>query len=338
MSVTICRHIEKTSVAVFLISGILWLLTGCLSTDRVRVLDDRVFIPAYADFPQDSTEHTGEKKNRTVARETARRLNPDWSETFPAAMPVILPQTPLSPSGIRADRIQTVPVLVYHRFAAAGNDTYIVNAEQFKAQMRYLKDQQYHVVSLDEFAGFLNGDNPLPEKSVMLTFDDGWASIYAYAYPVMRAFGFPGVLFVYTDFIGGGKAMTWAQIRELSENGFAIACHSKTHRNLTKRQPGESMTDYLSAIAEELNTSRQVIYKKTGVTTQFLAYPYGKTDPVIVSLARRFGFKGGFTVDRGGNPFCQDPFLIRRSMIFGKHDLDDFIDNLVISLSLKAVE
>jgi peptidoglycan/xylan/chitin deacetylase (PgdA/CDA1 family) len=176
--------------------------------------------------------------------------------------------------------------------------------------------------------GFLAGREPLPQRSVVITIDDGYESVHRHALPLLRKYGVPATLFVYTDFVGAGDAMSWSQLKELARSGLVdIQAHSKTHRNLIQRAPTETDTEHRRAIDGELRLSRATLERwlaPDGVQVRHFAYPYGDADDLVLESMRRNGFELGVTVHPGGNAFYADPLLLRRTMIFGDHDLDAF--------------
>jgi peptidoglycan/xylan/chitin deacetylase (PgdA/CDA1 family) len=165
----------------------------------------------------------------------------------------------------------------------------------------------------------------------VITIDDGWKSFYDYGYPVLKKYGYPSTLFVYTDFPESvPEALSWPQVKEISANGVDIQCHTKSHRNL-KMQKGEEIPQYLSALEQEFSVCKQILKEKVGVSPRFLAYPYGANNHLVVAMARKAGFEAAFTVQRGSNPFFYSDLLIRRSMIYGGHTEKDFENNLKVS-------
>ena len=236
----------------------------------------------------------------------------------------------LSRGGLTAKGYQTVPVLSYHKFSKDKVGTLTVKEVAFEEQMKFLKDNGYSVITLDQFLDFLEFKGEIPEKSVVITFDDGWGSVYDIAYPILKKYGFPATLFVYTEFIGGKKALSWEQIKELAANGFDIQCHSLTHRNLTVLNEKEPFKDYFDSINREISQSRQLIEKKINKKCKYLAYPYGDSNKLVIALLKKHGYRGAFTVERGSNPFFIHEYLIKRSMIYGKYDVQKFKKNLVV--------
>jgi peptidoglycan/xylan/chitin deacetylase (PgdA/CDA1 family) len=241
--------------------------------------------------------------------------------------PVIVPLVVANPVGITADGIQTIPILCYHRFGFSSNKMTVTPA-QFEAQLQWLARNHYRVLRLGQLPGFLAGREPLPQRSVVITIDDGYESVHRHALPLLRKYGVPATLFVYTDFVGAGDAMSWSQLRELARSGLVdIQAHSKTHRNLIQRAPTETDTEHRRAIDGELRLSRATLERwlaPDGVQVRHFAYPYGDADDLVLESMRRNGFELGVTVHPGGNAFYADPLLLRRTMIFGDHDLDAF--------------
>src|SRR4030095_13915199 len=104
-------------------------------------------------------------------------------------------------------------------------------ASTFREQMLFLKAKGYRVISLREFVEFTRLGRQLPQRSVVLTFDDGYKSFRQYAYPVLKELGFPATLFVYTDYVGAGRnALSWPGVRGLAAAGFGLQAPFKTTR------------------------------------------------------------------------------------------------------------
>ncbi len=250
-------------------------------------------------------------------------------EPVVAGRPVIVPLRPYALGGIGRTGYQTVPVLTYHKLSPSAADRMTVRERDFEQQMRYLKEHGYRVISLDEFADFLEFREPIPPKSVVITFDDGWRSTYDIAFPILKRYGFPATLFVYTDLISGsGQTLSWDQVRDLSRNGFDIQAHSRTHRYLDRLEEGESFPHYFESVRNELEESGRILERQLGRKVKYLAYPYGETNPIVVALSREAGYRMAFTVQRSSVPFFCPPYRLGRAMIYGTYDLEDFRRNL----------
>ncbi len=275
----------------------------------------------------------------TLSSLAARYLkNPtlDWQiaesngiSTLKPGQAVIIPRKPLDPVGVTPAGYQTVPVLVYHKFSRHTSDRMTVREDAFEEQMAFLKRNGYRVITLDDLFDFLDRKRPIPRKSVVITFDDGWGSMYEIAYPILRKYGYPATLFVYTDLIHSSSAtLDWSKIREMARNGIDIQCHSKTHRSLGKMEDEETLQAYFEAVKAELVESARVIKRQLNKDVKYLAYPFGDTNSLVIKMAEKLGFRGAVTVVRAGNPFFADNFRVGRSMIYGSFDLKDFQSNL----------
>ena len=242
---------------------------------------------------------------------------------------LIIPLHDYEKGGVSLRGYQTVPVLTYHKFSRNKTDNMTVSERAFEEQMRFLKKNGYHVVTMDEFFDFRNLRSQLPGKSVVITIDDGWRSTYDIAFPILKKYGYPATLFVYTDFIiKSNNTLNWALLSEMSRYGIDIQSHTRSHRNLNMRDEQESFREYFDSVRKELTESSEIIKKRLNKDVTYLAYPYGDTNPLITALLEKLGYKGAFTVNRGSNPFFTDNYRINRSMIYGNFDLKEFERNL----------
>lgn len=241
--------------------------------------------------------------------------------------PLAVPLLPRNPLGVWRDGVQGVTVLCYHR-VGPGSSRMDVSAARFAAQMQWLADNGYTVVTLDALAAFLAGKQPLPRRSVALTFDDGYRTTYQHAWPVLKRLGYPATLFVYTDFIGSRDALTVAQMREMRASGLIdIQAHSKSHRNLTERS-GDSAA-YQRMVTQELREPRRrlegmLASKDAPLHVNQLAYPYGDANDVVLAAMARQKYTLGLTVDPGSTHFYSAPLMLRRVMVYGDYSLTQF--------------
>lgn len=252
------------------------------------------------------------------------------------SVPFVIPLEPINPSGVTPKQYQTVPILCYHRFGP-GRSKMIVSAANFAAQLDWLARNDYRVIPLKDLLGFLEGKQALPKRSVVITIDDGYSSVYKYAYPLLKRHGFPATVLPYTDFVGAGDALTWAQMQEMVNSGLIdIQAHSKSHKNLIQRMPGESDDQYRERIETELHLPREVIQHKLSVKVTQLAYPYGDANDVVLDALERNGYRMALTVNPGGNGFFAQPLMLRRTMIYGDHDLTAFKARLQVSREIAS--
>ena len=242
---------------------------------------------------------------------------------------VVVPLRQRNAIGVFANGYQTVPILCYHRFGTKTSKLNVTPAA-FEQQMEWLARNGYTVVTLARLARFLDGKEALPAKSVAITIDDGYRSSYEIAYPILRKYGFPATVFLYTDFVGASDAMTWAQMKDMTSSGLVtIQPHSKSHANLTQRLPNETDARYRDRIRREVDTPVTVIKERLSAPSFTFAYPYGDVNEYVVDLLVKDSVGQGVTVTPGGNPFYAYPYMLRRTMIFGNDDLDAFKAKLV---------
>jgi peptidoglycan/xylan/chitin deacetylase (PgdA/CDA1 family) len=242
---------------------------------------------------------------------------------------LVIPLKQRNPAGVVTGGYQTVPILCYHRFGTR-NSKLNVTPAAFEQQMDYLARNGYTVVTLPRLGRFLAGKEALPAKSVVITIDDGYRSTYEIAYPILKKFGFPATVFLYTDFVGASDAMTWAQMKEMIGSGFVdIQPHSKSHANLTQKLPNENDARYRERIRREVDVPITALKDRLAEKSITYAYPYGDVNEYVVDLLVKDQVVQGVTVTPGGNPFYAYPYMLRRSMIFGGEDLDAFKAKLV---------
>jgi len=230
---------------------------------------------------------------------------------------VIIPLFNFRPSGLTALGYQTVPVLSYHHFSKTKSDKLHLRADHFEQQMQFIKDNGYRVITIDQLFDFLELGQ-VPEKSVVITIDDGGSDTYHIAFPILKKYDFPATLFIQTDLINQSpKTLSWAQIREMLNN--RVQCHTKTVRNLTKQKSGKY--DYFE---RELDESRRLIKQELDFNVKYLAYPEGEANPLFVDLLKKQGYRGAFTIGQETNPFFVNNYRIKRAMIDGASPLKNF--------------
>ena len=242
---------------------------------------------------------------------------------------MLIPLKPYEPGGLTDKGYRTVPILTYHQITLTRPSKMAVLQPDFEKQMAYLKQNGYQAIPLQQFVDFLHFKGPVPERAVVITFDDGWASTYHVALPILKKYGFPATLFVTTDMIGSDKkALTWQQVQALEQSGVIdVQCHTRTHPNLADPE-GRDLKGYLDFLNDEIVASRLTLQEHTGKLCRYLAYPYGATNHLVVAIAQKAGYEAAFTVERGANPFFVTNYRVLRSMIYGEFDLQQFADNL----------
>ncbi len=137
-----------------------------------------------------------------------------------------------------------IPILMYHEITENPNNEWCVSIDNFEKQMGFLKKQGFETITLSSLYNNITTNKKLPEKPIIITFDDARLGVYKHAYPILKKLKMKSCLFVVSDWISNKQSvpenekysdfMNWDQIKELSENNFEIGSHSKDHSNLTK--------------------------------------------------------------------------------------------------------
>ncbi len=189
---------------------------------------------------------------------------------------------------------QSAVILLYHHVAEDTPASTSISPANFDAHLRYLRDNDFNVIALDRMIDSLRSGQSLPEKSVVITFDDGYSSIFDAAFPMLEAYGYPFTLFLSTEPIDDGLSnyMTWDQIREMSAADVIIANHMVDHPYMLEMRDKESDDQRLARLREDLLKAEQRIEQETGQSHRYLAYPYGEYDPAIKSLLQELDFVG----------------------------------------------
>ena len=221
----------------------------------------------------------------------------------PAAVqtPVPVAAAP-SPTPVPIDRSAQVVVFGYHRLVdrVRRPDTEITPTE-FEAQMRQLRDQGIQVIPLQSLLAWKRGEKSIPPKCAVITLDDGWKSQYEIAWPILRKYGYPFTLFIYTDYVrggpkSGGESLGWEQLAEMRDAGVDIQGHTASHHDLTKMPRTAAFPDYGAWLWNELNGSKQQLEQHLGIKVNALAVPYGRYNSQVREAAHRAGYEAILTV------------------------------------------
>ena len=241
----------------------------------------------------------------------AVQLQPEKQEA--AAMPVAQVTVQDDP--------RTVMVLNYHKVVDEHMSLSVPLAD-FEQHMKWLKEYGYTSITPEELYEFIVNGSELPEKPVLITFDDGYKDNYTNAYPIMKKYGFKGTIFVVTGFLGVyDNYMTWEQAKELADNGFSIESHTYSHKSMTEASDEE--------ISKELTKSRDTIKNKLGIDADFMAYPTGTYNLHIAELVQKAGYKGAFTIKYDNVSRESNVYALERVPIFHTENTNkDFLERI----------
>ena len=274
----------------------------------------------------------GDENSESLAREFLGDPRKAWvideanrGAAFAKDQMIVVPLKEESRGGLTPEGYQIVPVLCYHHFAEGCDSSLCTPVSLFEQQMRYLKEEGYRVISTAELGEFLAYRRTIPKKAVVINLDDGYRSSFDIAYPILKKYGFTATLYIYTAFIGASKnALTWDQVKTMKVDGFEVGSHTVNHVDLSKKMEGESEKEYLARVKKEILLSKQILDDKLNQNTQYIAFPYGQFNPAVLQLCEETGYRVGFSVKAGGNPFFAEPLALKRDQIL-KKDMESFL-------------
>ncbi len=255
------------------------------------------------------------KKSESVS------ARPPLGSPSPAAAEAAAGSSPLtaaSPAKISkpvVDQTAQTIIFCYHRLVDKVRypGTEITPAD-FEAQMKQLKDAGITVISLQDLLAWKRGEKNIPPRCAVITFDDGWKSQYEVAWPIMKKFGYPFTMFIYTEGVrggslGGGEAITWEQLADMRDNGVDIEAHTATHQDLREGHnimlatPGGKRTRtkltgpaYEQWVQNEVVGSKELLEQRLGIKVNCFAVPFGNYNEHVKELARNAGYEAMFTV------------------------------------------
>jgi peptidoglycan/xylan/chitin deacetylase (PgdA/CDA1 family) len=221
---------------------------------------------------------------------------------------------------------QRVVILCYHgvteRSKRHPSDAHglHIRADRFEKQLDYLR-RNYKVISLAEFVKACQNKAPLPDYSVVLTFDDGYRNFLTCALPRLLDRNMHVSIFLITDRIQSNnqsqlnkwsesddeKFLSWEEVKRLQQHGVEIGSHTCSHRKLSEIVPVEA--------EQELFASHQTIATRLSQATMPLAFPYGSYSEATIAMTRKLPYTCALTTDAGTNGHATDLFLLRRNLI-----------------------
>jgi peptidoglycan/xylan/chitin deacetylase (PgdA/CDA1 family) len=232
-----------------------------------------------------------------------------------------------TPIPVVPERVQ-VPILMYHYVSdlPPGADRLrrdlTVSPENFEAQLQYLASAGYHPITLTDLYHCLTEGYPLPDKPVVLTFDDGYRDAYEVVFPLLLKYGVSGTFFVLASpaQYGSPDYLTWDQAKEMSDAGMAIEGHGRDHVDLRGRS-----NDFL--VYQTLGIQEAIVYH-TDRLPRFFAYPSGQYDANTIAVLKSAGYWGAVTTKPGQEHTLENLFEMPRLRVRGADTVASFIDKL----------
>lgn len=248
---------------------------------------------------------------------------------------------------------QNIPVLMYHHLAENINNNTVISPNNFEKQMRSLKEEGYHAISVKELHDYLTNQSKLPAKPILITFDDGYLSNYEMAYPILKKYDIHAEIFVIASRIVDTSKdfaypheiakMNWDQLKEMQDY-ITIQSHTwDSHYKLPSKfgrlngaiyGPSylngqlESQQQYEARVRNDFIHSRKIIKEKLGYEPIAISYPYGIQSAATIKIAQEAGFKMGFVIQNKSVKKGDGLFTLSRIIVNGNDSGPDLIHKI----------
>ena len=198
-------------------------------------------------------------------------------------------------------QLAKVPVLMYHDILPEKEVFFDVTYEEFEAHLQMIGEMGITPISMDQLVSHLRTGLPLPEKPVLLTFDDGYRGHFEHVFPLLEEYGYPGLFSIYTFKVGrdhGRPGMTWDQVQEMADSPLVtIAAHSVNHpADLTQVSDGD--------LRMEVEQSKRELEERLGMPIHYFTYPEGNYDERVAEVVEAAGFRAALTMDNWEDRFA----------------------------------
>lgn len=216
-------------------------------------------------------------------------------------------------------------VLEYHHVSDKGPASTRITPEAFIAHLDYLQEADFTVVPLMELVERLHSGEALPDRSVAITFDDAYASVYLNAYPILKKRKLPFTFFVNTDAVGTSPLfVSWSQLKEMQKNGATIANHTATHEHMVRQKEGETHQQWKARLTQDITRAQDALISHLGEAPKIFAYPFGEYNQAVKDVVRALGYIA-FGQHSGVMSETGDKLIIPRFPFGGSYtDLADF--------------
>ncbi len=198
-------------------------------------------------------------------------------------------------------RLSKVPVFMYHDILPEKEVFFDVTITEFEQHLQLIKKLGLTPISYDQLVTHLRTGLPLPEKPIMLTFDDGYGGHYEYVYPLLKKYGYPAVFSVYTSNMGidtGRTHVSWEQLKEMAADPLVtIASHSITHPKDLRALPDDQLK-------REIEQSKSLLEAQLGIPIRYFTYPEGKYDERVAKFVEKAGYRSALTMSDTDEKFA----------------------------------
>lgn len=220
--------------------------------------------------------------------------------------------------------------LSYHIINSAIRDTIAIAGEAFEQQLAYLNEHGYTTLSLAQAIADINGTRQAPPRSLLLTFDDGYADNAHVALPLLQAYNMRATLFIITGYIGqsnrwntracyDAQHMTWDEVRHWHKRGGDLGGHSHLHHCMTRLRSDE--------LQETVLLNKRLLEQETGIVPRAFAYPYGRFNQGVIEVIRQH-YELAFATEGGAWNASAHRYAINRLTVSPMWSIEDFASQL----------
>lgn len=210
-----------------------------------------------------------------------------------------------------------VPVLYYHSVDPSEANEVIISPEKLREELTFIKDSGYTTLTMSELNDYILNNAPIPEKSIVITFDDGYADNYANAFPILKELDMKATIFVISNFTDkDGYYMTSQQLKEMADYGIDIQSHTASHAHLNQLTYEEQLN--------ELKTSKEKLESITEKPVISIAYPFGDYDDNTILASKEAGYSLSFNTNRGLSDRTDNPLSLNRIYVSSLYSIEQF--------------
>jgi poly-beta-1,6-N-acetyl-D-glucosamine N-deacetylase len=183
-------------------------------------------------------------------------------------------------------------IFMYHRFGESRYPSTNITLQQFEEQLDFFENNNFTVLPLGEIVEALKQNKQLPDRSIAITIDDAYLSVYKEAYPRLKAKGYPFTVFVATGVVDQGipAYMDWQQMKEMQQHGAMFANHSQNHDYLVRKKEGESQEAWRERMVSDITGAQKRLQEKLGEAPALYAYPYGEYNLELMKIVQGLGY------------------------------------------------
>ena len=232
-------------------------------------------------------------------------------------------------------RLANVPVIMYHDILAEKDVFFDVTPEEFAAHLQLIRDHGLTPISMDQLVNHLRTGLPLPEKPILLTFDDGYLGHHDYVWPLLQEYGYPGLFSIYTYKVGrdhGRPGLDWEQLTQMAADPLVtIAAHSITHpADLRNLSPEDAR--------QEIAGSKQELEERLGIPIDYFTYPEGNYNDQVAELVSEAGFFAALTMSNTEDLLAGESDNLLAIARLGQSQLEDVLDQAWGGAPLQSFE